>query len=225
MATTLPRKKAEKIQYFQDRIPLYTTNQAAIGASSADITAITALTTAARDAFNAYNEAVVVAKQLLGDADIAINAMAEKGAVIIEGARLKAKATGNESVYTMAGLPIPSTPAHKGDPGTPYAYKLELQPDGSLKMKFKCNNPVGTTGTIYHVYRQIDDGAFVYLGGSGQKQFVDTTIPTGVTKLTYKIQAVRSNAIGVCGEFTVKFGPNSSGGMTATLAPSVKMAA
>jgi hypothetical protein len=75
-------------------------------------------------------------------------------------------------------------------------------------------------GTIYHVYRQLEaEGAFTFIGGSGSKKFTDTGVPSGVATIVYRIQAVRSTAIGVDAEFIVRFGTTTGGGVMTTVTP------
>ncbi|HLL91178.1 MAG TPA: hypothetical protein VK324_17910 [Tepidisphaeraceae bacterium] len=75
-------------------------------------------------------------------------------------------------------------------------------------------------GTIYQVYRRLGpDGAFEYIGGAGQRKFVDATIPAGTPSVTYQLQSVRSTAVGPWSQFNVGFG------ITAAGTPAAKMAA
>jgi hypothetical protein len=103
-----------------------------------------------------------------------------------------------------------------GAPGTPTDFTVSLNGDGTLKLKWKCANPAGSVGTIYQVWRRIGGaggaGEFVYLGGSGTKDFTDDTLPAGSAAVTYQIQGVRSTAIGPWAQFNVNFGISSGGG-------------
>lgn len=104
------------------------------------------------------------------------------------------------------GISVRGTPAPRPAPGTPFKFVVTLQSDGSLMLGWKCNNPKGAGGTMYQVFRRVGtSGDFVYLGGSGKKDFVDATIPAGTSQVTYKIQAVRSTAIGEWAEYNVNF--------------------
>jgi hypothetical protein len=80
---------------------------------------------------------------------------------------------------------------------------------------------------MYMIYRRLGAaGAFESLGGVGEKKFHDTTIPAGTASVTYKIQAVRSTAVGDWAEFNVNFGTGAGGGITATVTPTpTKLAA
>ena len=101
----------------------------------------------------------------------------------------------------------------------PNTLKVTLNPDGSLVLKWACANPVGSSGTIYQVYRRTGAaGAFAPVGASGKKEFVDATVPAGVASVTYRIQAIRSTQAGTANDFTVNFGVGGGGEMTATLA-------
>src|SRR5204862_8282096 len=76
------------------------------------------------------------------------------------------------------GLSVRKVPAPMPAPGTPSDFGVTLSADGSVELTWKCSNPTGSTGTIYQVFRRTTpEGEFVYLGGGGDKKFVDATIP------------------------------------------------
>ena len=54
-------------------------------------------------------------------------------------------------------------------------------------------------------------GEYEYLGGSGDKRFIDLTVPAGVPSVMYQIQGTRSTAVGDAAEFVVNFGISSGG--------------
>jgi hypothetical protein len=151
---------------------------------------------------------------------MAVAAMANAAADIIKQVRAKAAVSG-DSIYTLASIPIPATPSPKGPPGPPTALIVTLDGDGTLHLKWKCVNPAGATGTIYQVWRRDGaDGEFAYLGGTGVKAFDDSTVPAGVTRVTYQIQAVRSTVQGPWSQFNVNFG--AGGGGSAMMIASVE---
>ena len=103
---------------------------------------------------------------------------------------------------------------------------MALLQDGSLKLKWKCNNPANTQGTTYEVFRKVaGQGGFGYVGGSGIKEFVDDTLPAGSEGVTYQLTAVRSTKRGLPAQFNVNFGVSSSGATTASVAIEPKLAA
>jgi hypothetical protein len=128
--------------------------------------------------------------------------------------------TVTDAQKTALGLNVRKVPSPMGAPGTAYNLKVKLMGDGSIDMGWKCNNPRGSTGTIYQIFRRIGAGAadaFEYLGGVGSKKLHDTTIPAGTAVVTYKIQAVRSTAVGDWAEFSVNFGNGAGGAMIASV--------
>ncbi|HEX3358852.1 MAG TPA: hypothetical protein VHS31_17880 [Tepidisphaeraceae bacterium] len=227
--SVVPDKAIDKVQFFENHITPWTTNAVAIGTTTTIVTDLGTKTTAARAAYNAQQTAQETAKAATLAFQTAVSAMAVAGASIISQIRAKASITG-DSVYSLAQIPAPATPSPKPAPGTPTDFNVSLNADGSLELGWKCVNPTGTTGTIYQVWRRIGPTAdFVYLGGSGTKDFIDDTVPTGSSQLTYQIQAVRSTAVGAWAQFNVNFGTTSGGTMTAsveeTTAPAAKKAA
>jgi hypothetical protein len=135
--------------------------------------------------------------------------------------------TVTDAQKTALGLNVRKTPSPMGAPGTAYDMKVKLMGDGSIDMGWKCNNPTGSTGTIYQIFRRTGAAEdFEYVGGVGSKKFHDTTIAAGTAVVTYKIQAVRSTAVGDWAEFSVNFGSSASGAMIASVTESApKLAA
>jgi len=93
----------------------------------------------------------------------------------------------------------------------PFDFTVGLLQNTSLELKWKCNNPSGTQGTIYEVKRAIGGGAFNFVGATGVKLFTDDTLPSGSAPVTYQITAVRSTARGNPAQFTVNFGIGGPG--------------
>lgn len=216
----VPSNKPDRIGFFETRIPTWTTNATAIGSTSADVTTVQTKTEAARTAYEAQLVAQAAAKTAVQACDQAVQEMLNAGMVVIEQVRTKARTAG-DGIYTLADLPAPATPTSVGAPGTPFAIKTSLKPNGSIEMSWKCNNPTGCNGVIYQVYRRNEStGEFHYLGGAGQRKFVDTTVPSGAASVTYQIQGTRSTSVGDAAEFTVNLGVSGTSMSTAFLGTS-----
>lgn len=115
------------------------------------------------------------------------------------------------------GLNIRKPAAPLGPPGTPFGFKLTLCGTGDMQLEWKCNNPRGSVSTTYRVFRQINGvGEFEYVGGAGRRKFLDSTLPTGLSRITYRVQAVRSTAVGPWAEFNIHIGRSSNAGVRAT---------
>jgi hypothetical protein len=147
-----------------------------------------------------------------------LRAMASDLAKIIGGT---ASVTSEQKVEL--GLNVPAMPSPLPPPGTPHSFRVTLMGDGSIGLGWKCKNPPGSRGTIYHVWRRVDgESTFAYLGTFGAKRYLDRDIPAGTTSLTYEVQAVRSKTAGPKAQHTVRFG--TAGGSSVTQWPA-KMAA
>lgn len=104
-------------------------------------------------------------------------------------------------------IPPPAKASPIGPPGQPTQFTFELDARGALELSWKCKNPRGAVGTMYQVSRRIGPGGeLVPLGITGEKRFVDETIPAGSTQVIYQIQAIRSTAAGPIATFNVNFG-------------------
>jgi hypothetical protein len=202
----IPTDKISRIAFCESHNPLWAENAVAMGTTTTAVTALVTMTTAARAAATAQQAAQEAARAATNDLNMAVAAMAAAAQDIINQVRVKASTAGN-GVYSLAGIPVPATPSPVGAPGTPFALKVDLKPNGSVELSWKANNPPRCTGVIWQVYRKVEStGAYEYLGGAGSRVFVDTTVPAGVPSVMYQIQGTRSTAIGDAAEFVVNFG-------------------
>lgn len=226
----VPDSRLGKIEFYEAHIAPWTTNAAAVGLTPASVTALGTLTTQARAAFNAAEAARQAAKaatQNFYDKVRAMHSGPGAGQDMIDTIRVFAETKNEPNVYNLAQIPPPATPGVTPPPGTPFEFTVGLLQNGALELKWKCNNPSGTQGTIYEVMRKIGSGSFVFVGASGVKVFTDETIPAGSSPCTYQITAVRSTSRGNPAQFTVNFGIGGPGLTIANVTEggSVKLAA
>lgn len=213
----VPSKAIDRVQFYENHDGTFAANAVAIGTTTTAVTDLTTKTAAARTAYNAHQSAQDAAKIATQAWHQAVATMSTVGSAIINQIRAKAQVSG-DGIWTLAGLPAPSTPAPVGPPGTPFDFKASLKPGGALQLKWKCENPAGSQGTLYQLGRKVDGAAtFEYIGGSGTKSFTDNTLPAGSSTIIYQIQGVRSTAIGDAAEFVVNIGVGSGGGMMASV--------
>jgi len=205
-SSLLPRALIDRVTFVENHTATWNTNATAIGTTTAAVTALTTKATAARAAYNAHVLAQAQAKAATQAFYDAVASMVVDTTAIIRQVKAKAALSGN-SIYTLALLPIPATPTPVPPPGTPTDFKVALQTDGSLELKWKCPNPAGAGGTTYQVSRKNGaSGDFVMLTTVGSRAFTDPTIPAGTPSVTYRVQALRSTAIGSPAYFLVNFG-------------------
>jgi hypothetical protein len=223
----LPEGNAARITWFQSRIAIWTSNSLVIGTTAATVADVDAKATAAADALAAQETAQNAAKAATQTLLDAMAALTNSGNIVIDQVRTKARTAG-AGVYPLANIPAPAKGTPKPPPGQPTDLKVTLDATGGLGLSWKCVNPPGARGTTYNVFRRIGAaGEFTYLGGSGVKELVDETVPAGAALVMYKIQAVRSTAVGPWNTFNVFLGVDTGGAamVTSVVATTSKMAA
>lgn len=105
------------------------------------------------------------------------------------------------------GLSVRKARSPIGPPGVPFEFKNTLGARGDVEISWKCDNPRGSTGTIYRIFRKDDrESGFVFIGTAGRRKFVDSTLMAGAKRVAYRIQAIRSTKTGDWAEFVVQFG-------------------
>jgi hypothetical protein len=225
----VPDTNIGKIEFYEAHIPVWTGSPGSVGLLPADCTALQTLIQNARKAYNDQQAAASASKAATTAMHNAVKAMHALGSSDIMKIKSYAEGPGGMDVYAKAQIPPPATPTPVGPPGTPTDFVVTLMQDGSVMLKWKCNNPSGASGTVYNVRRKIGSGAFEYLDSVGSKMFTDATIPSGSTGVTYEITASRSTVRGMPAQFNVNFGVGGDGVMFATVseenAPAMKMAA
>lgn len=221
MGKIVPQSPIGKIEFYENHVADWAAKAVAIGTTAGLVTTLATQTEAARAAYQTHLLAQEQSRAATQNYYTAVREMNGTGTDIIQQVKAKA-ATDGDDIYTLALLPVPATPGPVPAPGTPTDFKVTLNPDGSLRLKWKCPNPAGGGGTIYQIARRIGAGGdFAAIGVSGKRTFLDATIPAGSASVTYLIVAVRSTAAGVAAEFTVNLGVSPSGTATASITPRI----
>jgi hypothetical protein len=216
----VPRTVAEKIQFFQTRLPKWAEVAEQIGSTPEQIDSLEASVAAARTALAEQREAQNKARIATDKLRLALKKMAAEGSAVIARARVTAQSSGDPLVYGLASIPLPRKGSPLDTPGMPYGFELQLYQNGALELRWECDNPEGASGTLYEIYRSDrPDGEFAYIGNTGIKKFVDAKIPRGTSRVTYRIQAARSTKVGTSAFFSVNFGGVGVGGAIVPHAP------
>ncbi len=117
-------------------------------------------------------------------------------------------------VYELAQVPPRAAASTAPPPGRPFDFSVELvDTTGAVQLRWKCQNPTGTTGTSYIIRRRLPtETAFSFVGVTGEKRFVDNTFIAGPDRVEYTVQAQRADSAGpVSSIFTINFGLPGSG--------------
>jgi len=206
----VPPNRLEKVQFYENHLNPWGINAAAIGLTAQEVGDLATLTIAARGAYNQAEMARQESKAATAAFYEAVRDMHNgpgAGSDLIKTIQTFAQSTDDTNVYTLAEIPAPQPSSAAPPPGLPFAFSVGLLPIGALELKWKSNNPEGTSGTVYEVARATSGGStFETVGISGVRSFIDDTITSGSSPVTYQITGVRSTKRGVTAEFTVKFG-------------------
>ncbi|MGD9791308.1 MAG: hypothetical protein AB7Q00_09730 [Phycisphaerales bacterium] len=209
-----PDSRIGKIEFYEAHIGPWTASAAQIGLDPSAVAALATLVGEARDAYDAAQSAREASKAATTAFHNAVKAMhsgAGAGSDMIDTIRNYAQSKNNPNVYVLAQIPAPATPGTIPPPGKAYEFEVGLLENGALTLRWKCDNPSGSSGTLYEVRRVIGDpnvGMWALIGSSGKRSFVDDTLPQGSASspVTYQIRAVRSTSFGEPAQFTVTFG-------------------
>jgi hypothetical protein len=208
--SVVPRTLVEKLQFFESRAGKWLERAAQIGTTDADVEALQLMLDEARARFEAQRAAQQAAQAATAAFNRVLAEVATAGATIIQQVRTKAATSRDNGVYQLALLPSPAKPSPLGPPGEPTSFTFNLRQAGSLELRWACDNPRGSVGTIYHVWRRAGVGngpdGWELLGTAGERRFVDDTLPAGLAHVTYKVQAIRSTALGPEGFFLISLG-------------------
>jgi hypothetical protein len=207
---TVPRNILPRIGFFKSHVGKWAENAAALGLTEAEVATMAAKTEATRAALAAQRAAQQAARSATLMMRQADREMSRMGRSILQRIRGQAAVAGN-SVYALASVRPPKKGSKIAPPGKPSAFTIELQEIGWLTLRWTCKNPRGSTGTIYHVWRAPGiDQPFQYLGAVGERKFVDQRLPAGAARIVYKVQAMRSTAVGEAAEQTVNLASDRS---------------
>ncbi len=221
--TTVPRTIDARIQFYINHLPAWEANADAIGLTDEQVAVLGAAIEQAQDAQAAAERA----RQVSATATAALNRAVDHlhsgpglGSALIETIRSRAASTGDPRVLTLAQLPTPKTRRSSNavpPPGKAHSFTTQLLATGPLRLRWKCDNPPGTSGTVYEVARRLGHDTpanaqpWVRLGAVGRKEFIDTSLPAGLAPelhgtVAYAVTATRSTRRGTTALHTVQIG-------------------
>lgn len=221
----VPKDISGAISFYSNHLSVWTDHSTEIGSTPEQVADFGVKLAAATDAYQAQLAAQASAQAATATLHNALEALAISGGAILQQIGTKAR-TGGVPIYALANVDPPAAPSPRPAPGKVIQLKTQLQGDGSLVLVWKCQRDGGRSGgTMYQIYRA--DGLqspFQFLGVTGKKKFIDTTIPPGgggVREFLYKIIPIRSTKTGPPAEFPIPFG----GGISPAAFQSVSKAA
>lgn len=204
----LPSSRKEKIEWFEDRLPHWAGDPAAVGLTAPQVASLDALVTKARAAADNAAQARNHARSATTGFHQSTGAMEAEGRALIKTIKAFAEASGDENVYVLARVPPPGPREPLGAPGRPHAITIALDSNGQIQLAWQADNAMTSTGVYFIISRALDgEEGHTILGVSGTKSFTDNSIPLGTARAAYLITPYRGDLAGEPGnQTTVQFG-------------------
>lgn len=220
---TLPGTVVGDIEWFEQRIPQWTEDPAAIGLTAPQVGTLNTETTQARNAYESAQLAKTAAKNATVTQNTQVGEMRSVGGQLISIIRAFAQSQPDpNAIYTAASVPPKQAPSSI-PPETPYDIDFDLTDSGNIELKWK-GSTIG--GTVFSVLRSVQTepgGAFSteqQVGLTGIREFLDTTIPQCCIAAQYTIRAYKGAFAPATSKTTVvRFSPGGeSAGRTLRVA-------
>jgi hypothetical protein len=203
MGTNIPRNPLEQIQWFENRLPLWSASPELIGLTALQVSDLSTAVGMARSAYDAAQSARDTAKAQTGAFHTATGSMRALGADLVATIKAYAETTGDPSVYTTAQVSPRDPSGASPPPAQPENLVTTLRNDGSIELRWKTPG-AQPAGTRYIIWRRLGNtGAFVVAGDAGAgKSFIDNGVPAGTGSATYYIVAKRGDQSSPPSEWT-----------------------
>ncbi len=224
MADGIPTSpRSAVLTWCQAHTDIFTQNSAAIGLTSSQAAEFSNLTTNYANNVGEVAKAKAALRVAVENANESYTLMRRSMSQAITDIRYFATQAANpQTVYTLSQVPPRPTGQTAPPPGRPFDFSVELlDTTGALQLRWKCQNPSGTSGTSYIVRRKLpNESTFSFVGVTGERRFVDNTFVAGPDSVSYTVQAQRADRAGVESPiYTINFGlPGAGRDVTVTSA-------
>lgn len=207
--------RSEFVNWCYSHEDLFADNQAAIGLSAGQVAAFNAALVQYDSASTATEVARQAAKDATTDLTLKFNDLKDAVAEIVRTVKTYAENTNNPAVFGLAGLPLPGERTVIPPPTQPTDFVVLLSSNGGITLQWKSET---ASGAFFMVKRRFgDSGTWTNIGGSGNREFTDNSLPIGTTNVQYRVWGVRGNVNGpesltLAIQFGVVGGPTITGG-------------
>lgn len=189
MPPTVPETREAMIQFFTTVRGPWEANAAQLNFTPGDLAEFTALleeTLEAQDrAFAARN----AARAAMFTLNLRAEALHRKGAALISVVRATAARTGDDSVYAAGSVPLPAARPPRPAPRPPHNVRASMDASGATILTWDASTAGGVSFTVA---RQLAGEAEPRLiGSTGDKRFIDRTVPLGTPQARYLVTARR----------------------------------
>lgn len=201
-----------EINYWTNLWPLWQTTPTKFGLIAAQVTNLKNAADAARNAYDAAQAARKAAKDATQAQSEALRAMRTVGREDVNIIKAFIEQSGDPTLWADAGLTPPAPRGTVPPPTAPFDITGTLDTEGNFTLRWKSSQPAGASGTVFSIYRGLNDDEPTLLDTVGPRTFTDEGIPAGTRTVAYFIKAKRSGKTSPASAmFTVRFGRTASG--------------
>lgn len=203
--SVVPPTRLQQLEFYEAHVPVWQTNATEIGLTTAQVTALGALVTAARTAYNAQQPARNASKAATTSFYEAIDTAHASGAELIATIKAFAGTSNDPTVYTTAQIPPPAAPTPAPPPEQPTNLNATLNTDGSITLRWKGTVAQSAFFSVWRATAPGTGGQFTtpaLIGTVADKAFIDGNVPVAV-QAQYTIRAHRGTAVSVPSDPTI----------------------
>lgn len=209
---TVPNTLIGKIQFFEQHLPLWAVDPEAIGLTALEVAALTTETAQARADYDAAQDLRLAARIGTETQNNSVASMYDMGSGFIKTIRAFAEKTGDDSVYTTAGIPAPQPPTPAGPPDQPTDLTAKVLLPFGLGLSWKGSV---SQSAYFSIWRKLStETAFTMIKTTSDKSFDDITVPGGIDSVSYYIAARRDDFTVNSASLTIAFGADGTASMT-----------
>lgn len=211
----VPSDRRQLIEWVRARLATWSENQAVIGITQAQLTAVENSVTSASNAFSEAEAARAASKGATESYYAASSSLRNTAGDVVRSIQTLARNTGNAAIYGLADIEAPQPRSRNAPPpGQPFELRAEINSDGSLTLRWKNSNPQGVSNVVYQIRRALNNSTnFVLFDTVGERSFTDTSFPGGTNSVSYIVTGKRGNQTGQPSSvFTARFGVGGVGG-------------
>lgn len=212
--TTIPQSVLGKLEFFEERLAVWSADPTAIGIEATDIVSLNTMVTNARAAYENARASRNTAKADTIIQNLAIADMYGFGSDLVKTMRAFALKTNDPSVYSAAQIPPPAPPSPVGPPDQPTELAASVLLPFGIRLTWKGSV---ANGAYFGIFRKLHgETSYSIIKTTAEKSYSDTALPVGVTSVDYYIAAMRDAFQVNSSSLQVRFGPE--GATTTTLA-------
>ena len=214
------------IQYAENLWPHWNSTPTKYGTTASTVNQVKLAVQNARAAFDGAAAARQAAKEAAVGQDKALKAMKQTLSPVVNTIKAFIEASGDESLWEGSGLQPPAPRGTVPPPNAPTDLRAVINQQGEIEIRWKSRQPAGAQGTVFVIFRSVNDGDLTQLDTVGGKSFTDENLPAGTRTVTYAIKAKRSSKTsGFSGNLFIRLARDGSMMSQKSVNGPVKMAA